>query len=642
VVGIITQSGSNSAVFKLIWLIPAIPLAGAAVNLFWGKKFGKSAGLLGSATVGVSFVLTAAVLLQLLTVPASNRLVFQHLFDWITVGSFKVGADLRVDTLSITMMMVVTGVGFVIHVYSNGYMEGDPKLGRFFAYMNLFVFFMLLLVMSDNLLLLYVGWEGVGLCSYLLIGFWSDRPAAANAAKKAFITTRIGDTAFLVGIALYAAHYGNVLTMPLATAGSGSAVSSVTAGGFANAIALLLFAGAVGKSAQFPLHVWLPDAMEGPTPVSALIHAATMVTAGVYLMVRMHVFLDASRAASDVVLIIGLFTAIYAGTAALGQDDIKRVLAYSTISQLGFMFVAIGMHAYALAMLLLVTHAFYKALMFLSAGSVIHGLRGEQDMKKMGGLARAMPVTFAVFAIGAAALAGIPPLAGFFSKDHIVSFASTSGRPWVYVFLTSGALFSAFYIARLIFMTFLGDQRSDAHAHESPPIMTVPLLILAAGAAGGGILGISADNGVLSRFLIPVAGRLTLGTAGLPEAVLTLISVVIAVGAVVVAFLVYGSGKVDWLALRVRLAPLQRTLAHAWYVDDIYAAMVAAPGKAFAAFTAYVVDLRVIDGIVNGAGAVVQGLASTTRRVQTGLVRTYALAIFVGAVALLIYVGFRL
>jgi NADH-quinone oxidoreductase subunit L len=622
---------------ELAWLVPALPLAGAVVNLFWGRRLRTGAGVLASSLLAGSFAISVALLVDLLDRPAGERVVLTHLFDWISVGGFTANADLRIDPLSVTMILVVTGVGALIHVYAIGYMAGDPRFGRFFSYMNLFAFFMLLLVLAENYLLLYVGWEGVGLCSYLLIGFWHERDRAASAAKKAFVTTRIGDTAMLVGLALIVVHLGT-LDMTAVLGDPGARLSE----GAATAIALLLFAGAVGKSAQVPLHVWLPDAMEGPTPVSALIHAATMVTAGVYLVVRSHAIFELSEVALPVVLLVGLVTAVYAGTAALAQDDIKRVLAYSTVSQLGYMFLAAGMRAYALAMFMLVAHAFYKALMFLSAGAVIHGLHDEQNMRRMGGLRRAMPATFALFSLGALSLSGVPFLAGSYAKDHILSFASASGRPIAYALGTAGAFLSAFYIARLIFLTFLGDRRSDRPAHEAPPVMTIPLVPLAAGAVAGGWLGLSVEGGRLGGFLEPVVGAAHEGSAGPPEVTLVAISTVVALAGIAAAYVLYGSGRVDWAALRARLAPLHAFLQRGWRIDDAYAVVVQTPGKAAAAFAAYVVDARVIDGAVNGVGSLVRGLAAAGRRVQTGFVRNYALGLLAGAVGLLVYVGFRL
>jgi NADH-quinone oxidoreductase subunit L len=621
-----------------LWLIPALPLLGAAIDLLIGKRLGRWAGILASILVCASFAVSVAVVGSLLGLGVQERLQVQHLFEWIHVGSFSVGADLRLDALSAVMILVVTGIGALIHVYAIGYMHGDPRYGRFFAYMNLFVFFMLVLVLGQNLLLLYVGWEGVGLCSYLLIGFWFEKTENANAAKKAFVTTRIGDTAMMIGLALLVVRFGTLDFTSI----FGSAAGTLTKGA-ATTIALLLFAGAVGKSAQVPLHVWLPDAMAGPTPVSALIHAATMVTAGVYLVLRMHVIFEISGVALTVVAITGLVTMLFAGTCAFGQDDIKRVLAYSTISQLGYMFMAAGMRAYSIALFMLAAHAFYKALMFLAAGSVMHGMHEETDMKRMGGLIRRMPVTGVTFIVGALALSGIFPLSGFFAKDEILEVANATGRSWMYALGTVGALLSALYMGRLVFLTFFGAPRSEEaeHAHESSPVMTAPLVLLAVGAAVAGVLDTS-TNGLISRFVGPVVGLVPEGAAGIARSALVALSISLAVGGLLVTWVVYASGKIDWLALRVRMQPAQRVLEHGWYVDNYYSALLVTPGKAVAAWLAYVFDTRVIDGIVNGIGAAVRALARIGRRWQTGLVRTYALAFLAGAIGLLVYVGFRL
>ena len=623
--------------FHLLWLVPALPLSGAAVNLFAGRRLGRQAGVLASALLGASLVISLVILLAMLGLPAGERVFVQHLFLWISVGTFRVGADLRLDPLSMTMTLVVTGVGTLIHVYSIGYMDGDPRFGRFFAYLNLFAFFMILLVLAQNYLLLYVGWEGVGLCSYLLIGFWFERKPAADAAKKAFITTRVGDTAMLVGIALMAVKLG---TLDFGTV-LGPGASRLTHAS-ATAIALLLLAGAVGKSAQIPLHVWLPDAMQGPTPVSALIHAATMVTAGVYLVVRSHALFEASPVALTVVLVIGIVTALYAGTAALEQDDIKRVLAYSTVSQLGYMFVATGMRAYAAAMFMLVAHAFYKALLFLSAGSVTHAMHDERDLRKMGGLRGPMPFTAVVMVVGALSLAGVIPLAGYFAKDAILEVASASGRTAVYVLGSVASFLTALYIGRLVFLALVGDPRSDeaARAHESPPVMMGPLALLAAGTAAGGLLA-TGLHGRLPLFLAPVVGAFREGAAGLAKGVLLSVALSISALGLITAWLVYASGRVDWVSLRARAEPLHRFLERGWFIDDAYAAVIAAPGRSVAAFSAYVLDARFLDGIVNGIGAVVRRAANAGRKVQTGFVRNYALAFLLGAVAILLYVGVR-
>ncbi len=621
----------------LVWLVPALPLAGAVVTLFAGRRLGRWAGVVGTLVVAASFVVSVGVLSDLVSLPGEDRVGLVRLYEWITVGSLRVPVQFRIDPLSVTMILVITGIGTLIHLYSIGYMAGDPRFGRFFSYMNLFVFFMLTLVLAENFLILYVGWEGVGLCSYLLIGFWYERVSAANAAKKAFITTRIGDTFMLIGIVVIFLRLGSldfsrVLTDQIATR-QPSGVFTV--------IALLLLAGAIGKSAQVPLHVWLPDAMEGPTPVSALIHAATMVTAGVYLVARSHVFFDISGVASTVVLIVGLITAIYAATCALGQDDIKRVLAWSTISQLGFMFFALGLQQYGAAIFLLVTHAFYKALLFLGAGSVMHGLDGETDMMKMGGLRRFMPATFATFMVGALAIAGIPPFAGFFSKDQILAAANETEHTFAWIVMLVAAFFSTLYITRQVFITFFGDSRTERHPHESPPVMTIPLWILAAGALLSGLLSLNAVTGRLPGFLAPVFGEVAEPVHGLSETALTIISVAVALLGVLVGWFVWGSGRVDWMALRGRFADERRFLARGWYVDDAYAHLLVPAAEAGGRVLAFGVDRGLIDGLVNVVGALVTRLSALGRRVQTGLVRNYALAFLLGAVAILVYAGVR-
>jgi NADH-quinone oxidoreductase subunit L len=624
--------------WNALWLIPAMPLAAAILNLFLGRRLGKLVGVVASVVVGLAFLLSVISAFEVLRYSSAARVVTAHLFDWISVGRFSVGVDLRLDALSATMILIVTGVGTLIHVYAIGYMEDDPRYGRFFAYLNLFVFFMLLLVLADNYGLLYVGWEGVGLCSYLLIGFWFEKTENASAAKKAFVTTRIGDTAMLVGLALIVSKFGTldfdaVLGAPGGTIAKGSAT----------AISLLLFAGAIGKSAQVPLHGWLPDAMAGPTPVSALIHAATMVTAGVYLVVRSAPLFELSGVALTVVLVVGLVTALFAATCAIAQDDIKRVLAYSTVSQLGFMFMAAGMRFYTGAMFMLVAHAFYKALMFLGAGSVMHGTREETDLQRMGGLLRRMPITGWTFVVGALALAGIWPLAGFFAKDQILEIANHTGRAWVYVLGTLGALLSALYIGRLLFLAFFGASRSEEaeHAHESPPVMTVPLVVLAAGAVVIGLLLSSSAEGTLARVLEPVTGPIPHGE-GLSTLALSAIATAIALGALAVAWWVYASGRVDRIGFRERLQPLPRAAASGWYVDRAYSTLFVNPGIAAARFSADFFDSKGVDGLVNGVGGGVRRLAAAGRRIQTGFVRSYALGLFVGAVGVLVWLGTRL
>ena len=623
---------------NLVALVPLLPLAGAALLLLTGKRWkGTAAGWVGTAAVAASFAVTISVFLDLVAVPGESREMVKHLYDWIPFRGFGVGIDLRVDPLSVVMALTVTGVGALIHLYSIDYMKGDPRYARFFGYMNLFVFFMLVLVLSNNFLLLYVGWEGVGLCSYLLIGFWFERKTAADAAKKAFITTRIGDSAMLIGI-IYLLIAFRSLDFDVVFGGAGR-LSNATA----TIIALLLFAGAVGKSAQIPLHVWLPDAMEGPTPVSALIHAATMVTAGVYLVVRAHPIFEVSTVAPDVVAIVGIATAIYAGLSAIAQDDIKRMLAYSTISQLGFMFFGAGIGAYSAAIFLLVAHAFFKALMFLGAGSVMHGLGDETDMMRMGGLRRTMPLTFWTWTLGWLAMAGLPPLSGFFAKDQVIAAASHGGRPVLWVAALFGALLTAIYVSRASFMTFFGEPRQGhgIHPHDPPGRMRLALVALAIGAAGAGLLGLSATTGVVPVFLAPVVGETREATAGLSELALTIISFAIALLGLAVAAFVYASDRIDWIALRGRFAGPKRAALRGFFVDDAYANLIVGPAKAGSAFLAYVFDRRVIDGAANGLGRLFSATAGTGRRLQTGFVRSYALAVLLGAVGLLWYLGVR-
>jgi NADH-quinone oxidoreductase subunit L len=619
-----------------LWVIVAIPLAVAFVNLFVGRRLGAAAGWLATLAVGASAAISIAAVAALVALPAEERLAIQELGNWISVGAFRVGIDLRLDTLSATMILVITVIGSLIHLYSIGYMAEDPRRGRFFAYLNLFIAFMLILVLADNYVLLYLGWEGVGLCSFLLIGFWYERRENAEAAKKAFITTRIGDTFMLIGVALIAVTFGTTDFEIV----FGSAAATITSG-TATAIALLLFAGAIGKSAQAPLHVWLPDAMAGPTPVSALIHAATMVTAGVYLVIRSATIFELSPVALPIVLIVGLVTMLFAGLSAVAQWDIKRVLAYSTVSQLGYMFVAAGMRAYAVAMFFLVAHAFYKALMFLGAGSVIHGMRDEQDLRRMGGLRKLMPITFVTFLIGGLSQAGIPPLAGYFAKDAILEVANHTGRQAVYVLAGIGAFVTALYLGRMLILAFWGTPRSEEaeHAHESRWLMLLPLVILGAGAALVGLFN-TTPEGLYARLVEPVLGEGPHGE-GLPAITISAVATVTAILALALTWWVYGSGRVDWLALRERLEPLPRTALAGWYVDRAYDALVVQPGKQLSRLTAFVVDAKVVDGAVNAVGALTTRLASAARVIQNGFVRTYAFALFLGVVALVAWVGLR-
>jgi NADH-quinone oxidoreductase subunit L len=536
------------------------------------------------------------------------------------------------------MLLVVTGVGFLIHVYSAGYMHGDPDYARYFAYLNLFVFSMTMLVLAGNFLLLYVFWEAVGLCSYLLIGFWYTRPAAAQAGKKAFVVNRVGDFGFGLGVMWlwlavgtldYAEVFGRVGELAPATA---------------TGIALLLFMGACGKSAQLPLHTWLPDAMEGPTPVSALIHAATMVTAGVYMVARSHALFERSGVALDVVAWVGAATALFAATVGLVQTDIKRVLAYSTVSQLGYMFAAVGLGAYVAGIFHLVTHAFFKALLFLGAGSVIHGLAGEQDLRRMGGLAPRMVITTITMAVGAAGLAGVPPFAGFFSKDEILHAAFEEQRA-IWVLLVAGAFLTAFYAFRLLFLAFLGAPRMSRevahHVHESPSVMTVPLVVLAVlTLVAGGALGLPSEQGTrFARFLAPVFPLHAGEDGGAVTLMLAMLSLVVAAAGLILAWLLYVSRPVRADAIGRPRTWLHALLLHAFYVDALYDRAIVRPLHELSVFLARRLDLGLIDGAVNGLGRAVVAWARGVRRLQTGYVVNYALTMLVGAVAL---VGFLL
>ncbi len=612
------------------WLVLVFPLAGVLINAFFGYRLGRRAcGALATVAVALSFLWGVGILAGLLNLPAEAREVHLALWDWIVAADLHVGLSLLVDPLSVVMLLVVTGVGALIHLYSNGYMREDPDYARFFTYLNLFIVGMLLLVLADNFLLLYLGWEAVGLCSYLLIGFWYQKKSAADAGKKAFIVNRVGDFGFALGIMLIFATFG---TLGFREVFERAPVTLQAGGAVATAITLLLFTGAIGKSAQIPLYVWLPDAMEGPTPVSALIHAATMVTAGVYMVARTHVLFALAPVSSAVVAAIGTLTAIYAATIALVQTDIKRVLAYSTISQLGYMFLAVGVGAYAAGIFHLTTHAFFKALLFLGAGSVIHALGGEQDMRRMGGLFSKLRVTGITFVVAWLAISGIPPLSGFFSKDEILAAAYHSGNVplWLIGLITAGL--TAFYMSRAVFLTFFGDSRvsheAAHHLHESPPTMTVPLAVLAVLAAIAG-LGASAFNG----FLEPVfEGAHAAEAGGLPEAALIALSVLAAVVGIALAWLMYQRRAIAPERIGARVPSLHRLLYNAYYVDYGYQRLVVRPLHALAQWLARSFDLGVIDGIVNGVPALVSGMSRRLRGWQSGYVRRYALSLVFGVV----------
>src|SRR5207302_469034 len=526
---------------------------------------GRRAHWVGVLAVAAAFVSAGAVFARVL----DGQAYAGQLFPWIVAGSFKTAVSVQVDSLTAVMLLVVTGVGFLIHVYSVGYMDGDPGYARFFAYLNLFVFSMTMLVLAGNFLVLYVFWEAVGLCSYLLIGFWYERPAAAAAGKKAFIVNRVGDFGFGLGVMWIWTALG---TLDYAAVFNGAAtLSPATATG----IALLLFMGACGKSAQLPLHVWLPDAMEGPTPVSALIHAATMVTAGVYMVARSHTLFERSGVALEVVAIVGTVTAVFAASVGLVQTDIKRVLAYSTVSQLGYMFAALGLGAYAAGIFHLVTHAFFKALLFLGAGSVIHGLHGEQDLRKMGGLGPRMRVTAMTMTIGALGLSGFPGLAGFFSKDEILAAAFFGSRA-AWALLVVGAFMTAFYTFRLVFLAFFTGPRMSKdvahHAHESPRVMTWPLIVLAVlTLVAGAAVGIPFEHGTpFARFLSPVLPLHEGEHSGAAGIMLLVLSMIVVAAGILLAWFMYMTGPVKAEAIGQPKTVVRRLLLNAWYVDWLY------------------------------------------------------------------------
>jgi NADH-quinone oxidoreductase subunit L len=616
-----------------VWLIPALPLAGALVNMLFGRLTGRRAHWVAVPAVAGAFVVACAVFAR-----ARTETFTTTLFSWIVAGDLEASVSALVDPLSGVMLLVVTGVGLLIHIYSIGYMHDDAGYARYFAYLNLFLFSMTMLVLASNFLVLYVFWEAVGLCSYLLIGFWYQRDSAANAGKKAFIVNRVGDFGFglaimwiwtALGTLDYAAVFKGAETLAPATA---------------TGIALLLFMGACGKSAQVPLHVWLPDAMEGPTPVSALIHAATMVTAGIYMVARSHVIFERSGVALDVVLWTGVVTALFAASVGLVQTDIKRVLAYSTVSQLGYMFAGVGLGAYAIGIFHLLTHAFFKALLFLGAGSVIHGLGGEQDLRRMGGLAPRMVITTITMTIGAAGLAGFPGLAGFFSKDEILAVAFHTNRA-VWALLLLGAFMTAFYTFRMIFLAFLGAPRMSKevahHVHESPPTMTVPLVVLAAlTIMAGWVLGVPSDEGTrFQRLLAPVFALHAGEHGGATAIMLLILSVIVVFAGIVLAWLLYGAAPVRADEIGRSRTVVQRLLLNAWYVDWLYDRAIVRPLFALSDFFARIFDTRVVDGAVNGLGRSVVAWAQSLRRLQTGYVVNYALTMLAGAVAI---VGFLL
>jgi NADH-quinone oxidoreductase subunit L len=638
-----------------LWLILALPLLGAGINGLLGTKWPKAAtNAVGVGSVSLSFLCVLELIREFLQLAPSQVPYFQRYFNWISAGIFKVDFALQVDQLTIVMLCVVTFVSLLVHIYSIGYMAHEGGYARFFSYLNLFVFFMLTLVLAANLILMFVGWEGVGLCSYLLIGFWFLKDSAANAGKKAFITTRIGDFGFTVGIlfAFWTFHSIDFGTMFQQAANM--PVESAAGVGTLTLICLLLFAGAVGKSAQIPLYVWLPDAMEGPTPVSALIHAATMVTAGVYMVARMHPFYSRAPLAMLFVAAIGAATAFYAATIGVLQTDIKKVLAYSTVSQLGYMFLGCGLGAYAAGIFHLMTHAFFKGLLFLTAGSVIHAMSGEQDMRNMGGLRKKIPITYWTMLIATLAIAGIPGFAGFFSKDEILEAARSgpNANIWLWLLGTIGAGITSFYMFRLIFLTFFGKPRYDekkVHVHESPHSMTVPLMILAFCSIVGGWFAAPHFIGgtdYFAEFLHPVFAAYAPPTAAVfaPEAAvsspgvellhaLTGIPVILAFLGLLLAWWFYIRQPDAAKRAKESMRGLYALIYNKYYVDEIYGALIIRPLLWISTNVLWhVVDEKIIDGTVNGTARVARETGGQLREIQSGNARTYASWVVIGAV----------
>mgnify|MGYP000146160074 FL=1 len=629
-----------------IWLVPAFPLLGFLLNGFLGKRFGtRFVTFVGPLAIALSFAQSLVLFFQMLE--AEGNVLKEHLYPWISSGNFEAGINFQVDQLSGLYLLVITGVGFLIHVYSVGYMDGESGYYRFFAYLNLFVFFMLILVLGDSFLLMFVGWEGVGLCSYLLIGYYFEKDSAAEAAKKAFLFNRIGDFGVLSAVMLIFLAFGSI---EFATINAEAATQLEYGGALVTAITLLLFLGATGKSAQIPLYVWLPDAMEGPTPVSALIHAATMVTAGLYMVARLsHLFVLAPFT-MNVIAVVGTATALLAATIAVTQTDIKRVLAYSTVSQLGYMFLAMGVGAFGAGVFHVMTHAFFKALLFLGSGSVILAVHHEQDMRKMGALKNKLPITYMTMLLGTFAISGIPFFSGFFSKDEILwkAYSSPLGGPWLWGvgFLTAGL--TAFYMFRMIYLTFHGESRVDSHTaehvNESPFSMTIPLMILAALAVTGGFFGVPhvfhvIPNGMENYFQgffaeIP-SGHGTVST----EWTLMAFSVAFALLAWFFASRLYHSGFDLAAGLRSKWESLYQLSLNKWYVDELYNTLIIQPGRLFSTHVLWrLFDQNVIDRAVNTTADVARMVGNSIRPLQNGLTQNYALIFTLGTFLILWFV----
>ncbi len=624
------------------YLITVLPLVGFLINGLFGTKIKneKVSGILSSLMVLGSFIITVLAYLHITSLPEESRSITIPLFNWISSGSLNISAAYLVDPLSVTMCLIITGVGFLIHIYSIGYMHGDRGFARFFAFLNLFIFAMLNLVLGDNLLLMFLGWEGVGLCSYLLIGYFYEKKFTGDAANKAFWVNRIGDFGFMIAMFFIFMSFGTLNFLGIIS----QIPTTVVPVSMFTIITLLLFVGATGKSAQIPLFIWLPDAMAGPTPVSALIHAATMVTAGVYMIGRTSLLFAMAPITMEVVMIIGCLTAFMAATIAVAQNDIKKILAYSTVSQLGFMFMAMGAGAFSTGIFHLTTHAFFKALMFLAAGSVIHGMHNLQDVTKMGGLKNKMKVTFFTFLMGAIAISGIPPFSGFFSKDEILSKLFFGGHYAVFGIAVLTAFMTAFYVFRLISLTFYGKPRYDeahVHPHESSAFMTVPLIILAVLSVVGGFIGmphIFAPN-FIEHWLEPVFGA---ALKILPEhhvvesteIGLIVFSVLVAVIAILVALKMFKSGeKPDAFS-----GGYYNLLRDKYRVDELYDKIFISPLRWLTEVFYKILDVKIIDGAVNGTANFFNNLSIDWRRIQTGVIQDYALFSVAGILAIILYV----
>jgi len=628
-------------ILENLWIIPLLPLLGSAINGLFGAKWSKAVvNSVALGSTGVSFLCAVEAVREFLA--GGSQPFRKEFFDWIVAGSFRAGFDLQLDQLTVVMLLVVTGVGFLIHIYSTGYMAHEGGYYRFFSYLNLFMFFMLILVLAANYVLLFVGWEGVGLCSYLLIGFYFLKKSAADAGKKAFIVNRIGDFGFMLGMFLLFRSFGSLDFQTVFAKAATWQPEAMGQFGTITVACILLFVGATGKSAQLPLYVWLPDAMEGPTPVSALIHAATMVTAGVYVVARSHILFSHAPTAMYIVAIVGCATAFFAATIGLVQSDIKKVLAYSTVSQLGYMFLACGVGAFSAGIFHLMTHAFFKALLFLSAGSVIHAMGGEQDMWNMGGLSKKIKATYWCMLFGTIAIAGFPPFAAFFSKDSILfaAYNSEKGGKVLYGVGLLAAVLTSFYMFRLIWLTFYGENRYDehrVHVHESPGSMTGPLMILAFLSLTGGWFALPALFGgkdYFAEFLSPVFGAAEAGggeAAQSLEHILSIVAVVAATAGLLVAWRMY-SKKVT----RGTSEGVHKLLYNKYYVDELYAAVVVRPLVWLSSNVLWkVVDAGMIDGAVNGAADGAAAVGDAVRHAQSGNTRSYAVWVVVGAIVVI-------